>query len=90
MDVIAIEGKAYEIMKKHFDLFVKEIEQLCGESHKNDNWMDNQDVCILLQISKRTLQYYRDNRIIPFSRLGNKCYYKVFDIEKLISDSKVK
>ena len=90
MDVIAIEGRAYETMKKHFDSFVKEIEQLCGESHKNDNWMDNQDVCILLQISKRTLQYYRDNRIIPFSRLGNKCYYKVFDIEKLISDSKIK
>ena len=90
MNIIAIEEMAYEAMKKHFDRFVKEVEQLCGESHRNNNWMDNQDVCMLLQISKRTLQYYRDNRIIPFSRLGSKCYYKVSDIEKLVSESKIK
>ena len=88
--VIIIEQGAYEMMKKHFDVFFKEIELLCGESNINKNWLDSQDVCMLLHISKRTLQDYRDNHIIPFSKIGNKCYYKTSDIEKLISGSNIK
>lgn len=90
MNVIPIEEKAYEVMKKHFNKCVEDLTQLCEESHINSQWLDNQDVCMLLHVSKRTLQYYRDNRIIPFSRIGNKCYYKVTDIEKLLSDSEIK
>lgn len=90
MNIKAIEEKAFEMMEKHFEAFVNEIEQLCDNSPTKDKWIDNQDVCMLLKISKRTLQYYRDNRIIPFSRIGSKCYYKVSDIEKLLSDSEIK
>ena len=87
MNVIAVEERAYEVMKKHFVLFVKEIEQLCGEINMDGKWLDNQEVCLLLQISKRTLQYYRDSKTLPFSRFGAKCFYKASDVEKLLSDS---
>lgn len=90
MNVIPIEEKAYEMMKNHFIRFTCELKQLCECTQTNNKWLDNQDVCILLKISKRTLQYYRDNRIIPFSRIGNKCFYKVSDVEKLLSDSEIK
>lgn len=90
MNVKAIEERAYEMMKMHFEAFIKEIEQLCESSPTINKWLDNQDVCLLLKISKRTLQYYRDNRIIPFSRIGNKCYYKISDVEKLLKDSEIK
>jgi phosphoenolpyruvate carboxylase len=90
MKAKAIDEKAYEVMEKHFEAFVKEIEQLCKGLSMSKKWMNNQDVCMLLQISKRTLQHYRDNRVIPFSRLGNKCYYKASDIEQLLSKSKNK
>lgn len=46
-------------------------------------WLDGQDVCDLLHITPRTLQTYRDNGTIPYSRIGNKMYYKPDDMEWL-------
>ena len=48
---------------------------------------DNQDLCMLLQISKRTLQSYRDTGKIPFSIIGHKCYYKESDITELLNSN---
>ncbi len=89
MEVIAIEGKAFELIKERFEAFAKQIKQWCGVNKPNDNWLDNQDVCTLLNISKRTLQYYRNTGKISFSQVNNKCYYKASDIEKLLNDSKI-
>ena len=33
---------------------------------------DNQDLCMLLQISKRTLQRYRSIGVLPYRTLGKK------------------
>ena len=55
MDVITIEKNTYEMMRDHFNKFINEIKQLC-ETSQHKKWLDNQDVCLLLQISKRTLQ----------------------------------
>lgn len=45
---------------------------------------DNQDLCQLLHISKRTLQRYRDTGELPFQRLHGKLYYKGSDVQKFI------
>ena len=46
----------------------------------NKHWLTGDEICKLLRVSKRTLQNYRDNRIIPFSQIGRKIYYKYSDI----------
>ncbi|GHV44176.1 hypothetical protein FACS1894180_5210 [Bacteroidia bacterium] len=51
------------------------------------DWLDNQDVMHLLHISPRTLQTLRSNGTLPFSRIGNKIYYRRQDIEKILSDN---
>ena len=38
--------------------------------------MDAQDVCLALGISKRCLQNYRDNGLIPHSNVGGKFFYR--------------
>lgn len=43
-------------------------------------WLTGDEICKLLRVSKRTLQTYRDNRVIPFSQIGRKIYYKYTDI----------
>lgn len=58
------------------------------EQSGQKQWLGNEDVCGLLQISPRTLQSYRDNGILPFSQIGRKCYYRVSDVEQLINNSK--
>lgn len=45
------------------------------------------DVCRILNISKRTLQHYRDKDIIPYTQIGHKCYYKREDVEALLEKS---
>lgn len=47
-------------------------------------WVDNQDVMQMLHISPRTLQTFRTNGTIPYSKIRGKFYYKVADIEELL------
>ena len=41
---------------------------------------DNQDLCMLLQISKRTLQRYRSEGALSYKTLGKKTYYSETDV----------
>ncbi len=43
-------------------------------------YLSGQDVCDLLHISKRTLQQYRDDKILPYVQIGGKIIYKESDI----------
>ena len=52
-----------------------------------EDWLDNQDVMQALHISPRTLQTLRSNGILPYSRIGNKLYYRRQDIIKILSDN---
>jgi len=51
------------------------------------DWIDGQIVMQALHISPRTLQTLRSNGILPFSRIGNKIYYRKSDILKILSDN---
>jgi|SRR5690554_4581880 len=53
----------------------------------SDEWIDGQDVMQMLYISKRTLQSLRDNGKLPFTRINNKFYYKLSDLESLMEDN---
>ena len=88
MDIIAIESKTFEQMKERFKGFSNQVKDLCGDNQDKEQWLGNEDVCALLQISLRTLQSYRDIGMLPFSLIGRKCYYRVSDMQQLIDNSK--
>jgi hypothetical protein len=90
MDMVAIEGKTFGEMKQRFEAFIKQVQTLCEDKRGKRKWLTNNDICRLLQISLRTLQSYRDNGTLPYSKIGRKCYYKASDIESLISQSQIK
>ena len=46
--------------------------------------LDNQDLCMLLNVSKRTLQRYRATGELPFQTLYHKTYYKESDVHAFI------
>jgi hypothetical protein len=58
-----------------------------GAKKLKDTWLDNQDVMQALHISKRTLQTFRTNGVIPFSKIQGKFYYKEEDIEQILQDN---
>ena len=41
----------------------------------------------LMNISKRTAQQWRDNKVIGFSQVGNKIYYSLSDILNLLKEN---
>jgi excisionase family DNA binding protein len=86
MEIINIEVHTFEAMMKRFESFAERVEALCrvnGEKTMQE-WLDNQDICEILNISPRTLQTMRDNGTIPYTRIGNKMYYKADDLKRLI------
>lgn len=45
-----------------------------------DSLLDNQDLCKLLGVTKRTLQRYRDKGIISYCKIDGKTYYKKSEV----------
>lgn len=89
MEIMNIEASTYETMIKRFDFLVRKVESMC-EQYRDPGlkrWLDNQDVCQMLGITKRTLQTYRERGLIPFSRIRHKVFYKPEDVEKLLQSS---
>ncbi len=86
MKIINIDAQTFEEMIEKFNVFTRKVDSIC-DKHKDkalQDWIDNQDVCTILNISKRSLQTYRDNGTLPYTQIGHKMYYKPEDIEKIM------
>lgn len=77
------------------EAMLSEIDELSGivtSLHQNysdkklEKWLDSQDVCQILNISKRTLQTYRNNGKMPSTRIEHVIYYKSEDLENLLNN----
>ena len=91
MEVVTIEKRTFLYICERFTEFAKRIESLYStHTQKVENWLDSQEVCLLLGFSKRTLQYYRSSGRLAYSQIGSKIYYKSADIEKIISNCEIK
>ena len=53
---------------------------------KKETFLDNQEFLLLMKISKHTAQTWRDEGKISSSQVGNKIYYKLSDVEKLLTE----
>lgn len=95
MEVMTIESKAFAALVEKIDGIAAYVEasrqreqdeQQQGQEEKNrrkaDKWMTGSEVCGYLEISPRTLQRYRTNRIIAFSICGKKIRYRRTDVEQ--------
>lgn len=92
MEIVNIEARTFEAMMARFEAFAEKVDTLCrNNGDKNlQKWLDNQDVCQILNISKRTLQTYRDNGTLPYTQINHKIYYKPEDVEQVINKLKNK
>lgn len=78
-------------MERIMDMFDKLNQQL-ERMQKQKNWLDgeqildNQDLCFLLKVTKRTLQRYRMKGILPYFNIDGRNYYRASDVHKLIRD----
>lgn len=87
MEVIAIQKSALDGLKNELKELLEMTENATKKYtpiFKKEQWLDNQEVCLMMNISKRTLQTYKDKGLLPFSRLSRKNYYKHSDMQALL------
>ena len=86
MEVISIERSTYEELLTSFNSFVTQMKAMAGRGtdKRLGEWLDNQDVCQILNISPRTLQTLRQNGTLAYSQIEHKIYYKPEDVERII------
>ena len=66
--IMQLRNRIEEILKNYRPVMNGEI------------YLSGEDVCKLLHISKRTLQQYRDDKILPYIQIGGKIIYRESDI----------
>ena len=74
-DVVGIKNELLYIREYFHPLLQGEI------------YLTGEQVCEMLHISKRTLQQYRDDGLIPFIKLERKILFRESDIVKVLEDN---
>ena len=85
MDKENFEAWMERIMHR-FDKQDKKLEKMSERRNMLDGELlfDNQDLCQLLNVSKRTLQRYRASGELPYQNLYHKTFYKESDVDTFI------
>lgn len=82
MDIVNIEASTFERMLEKVQALCSFIENT-AELDKNKvlgEWIDNQEVCLILGISPRKLQFLRESGRIAYTRIDRRIFYKKEDV----------
>ena len=82
MESITIPTTDFARLLDKIENIGRKLEKPTPANPLTEIWLDIQETCSLLKISKRTLQSYRDNGILSFSQIGGKIYFRAQDIEE--------
>ena len=71
----SVGKRMVEVAETHKPLFAGEL------------FLTGKEVCERLYISPRTLQDYRDRKIIPYTQFAGKILYRASDLEKILEEN---
>ena len=66
---------------------IKEVAQTHKPLFGGEHFLTSKEVCERLYISPRTLQDYRDRKIIPYTQFAGKILYKASDLERMLEEN---
>jgi carbamoylphosphate synthase small subunit len=89
MEIISIEARTYEAMISRFQATTQKVTALRkrSESKKLKEWLDSQDVCEILGVTKRTVQTLRETGKLAYTMIAHKVYYRPEDVKKFLDAS---
>jgi hypothetical protein len=90
MDSSNFEAWMKRIMER-FDRLEKKMDKPDEQVQKTptvdgERLYDNQDLCLLFNVCKRTLQRYRTLGWLKYQRIDQKVYYMESDVKKFIEE----
>ncbi|MGE4287207.1 MAG: helix-turn-helix domain-containing protein [Salinivirgaceae bacterium] len=84
--VIIIDELRFDKLLRKIDTLTEDVKLLASKKDNGlkEKWLITDEVCTILDISKRRLQQMRTNGEVEFTKVGKKVYYKSSNIEKLL------
>lgn len=89
MEIISLDIRVFDSLVRRVETLAKKAEMLDRKDKdlSLSEWLDNEDVCRILGVTKRTLQNYRNSGILPYSQMRYKVLYRPEDVENLLNAS---
>lgn len=87
MEIISIEAGTFARMLERLEDAARMTADIRKKYHekKMGEWMDNQEACLLLDVTPRTLQTFRDNGTLAYTQVSHKIYYRPEDIRAMLA-----
>jgi hypothetical protein len=80
---IAYYKSKLEELRTRLELILKNYRPVMN----GEVYLSGEDVCKLLHISKRTLQQYRDDNILPYVQIGGKIIFRQSDLLEILEQN---
>lgn len=88
MEIVTIEAQTFLEMNRALEALAKKVREICGEnSWSMDDWIDNQEACMLMGVSPGKLLQLRRRRAVPYSHIDRKVYYRRQDIIRFMENT---
>jgi hypothetical protein len=85
MEIITMESNAYKLLIQKLDEVHAELKKLQDPAKElSREWVDAYDVMNMLHISRRTLSKYLQSGKLQYSKIQNKNYFRLKDIEEFL------
>ena len=79
---------------RHIKLLEKKIEEILQKAAPENLgdpeyiFLDSADFMLLLGINEHVLKYWKHKRVLPYSRIKGKVYFKLADVQRMIEEHK--
>ena len=88
MEIVTIEAQTFLEMNRALEALAKKVWEICGENSRSmDDWIDNQEACMLMGVSPGKLLQLRRRRALPYSHIDRKVYYRRQDIIRFMENT---
>lgn len=90
---MTLDNNTKEFFYSFFDRILDRLDSMdkkLGDNKESKNiideerLLDNQDLCLMLNVTKRTLNRYRNKRKLRYIRVGGKILYKEADVHEFL------
>ena len=89
--MIQIDRETFQMMLHQIMERFDKIEDKLGRMNRQtsaldgDKLLDNQDMCELLGITKRTLARYRQKKLVTYYMIDGRTYYKLSEVKEFLN-----
>ena len=66
---------------------IREVSETHRPLFSGEHFLTGKEVCERLYISPRTLQDYRDRKVIPYTQIAGKILYRLSDLQRILKEN---